>query len=174
MILLWTQYTVTAVQRFKGAQSASWENTVQVLSTLNNYLYSNNRCYFSRTGEFKLRKFRLQIQQRPSTLGAVAQYNYRQFFDSDHYSFWNNDPSIDALYLTDTADFRGYMKYCYHNECDNLSHATPTRLQFLTNTADSVAMTALEMTGLEECIPKILGSKLFKSPFHGRVSHFEK
>ncbi|XP_031548655.1 uncharacterized protein LOC116286319 [Actinia tenebrosa] len=126
------------------------------------YLFDNITKYFRESqyhrGEFKLRNFKLAFQQRPSTLNSVARDNYRYFFDSDHYSFWNNDPPIKALYLTDTLDFRGYMKYCYHNECDNLSHATSDRLHFLTNTADAVAMTALEDTGLVECIPRTFGN----------------
>ncbi|VDI19761.1 Hypothetical predicted protein [Mytilus galloprovincialis] len=40
------------------------------------------------------------------------------FMRSDHGNFWEID--LPAIWLTDSADFRGDMIQCYHQECDNL------------------------------------------------------
>ncbi|XP_046374961.1 uncharacterized protein LOC124148068 [Haliotis rufescens] len=61
---------------------------------------------------------------------------FQDFMRSDHYTFWSN--GIKAIFLTDTANFRGYMEVCYHHSCDNLSRMTDKMLQFLGKTTQAV------------------------------------
>ncbi|KAJ7381127.1 hypothetical protein OS493_004725 [Desmophyllum pertusum] len=68
----------------------------------------------------------------------------RDFFRSDHYRFWNADPSLPVVFLTDSANFRGFMKQCY------ISHVTPEMMTFLGRTTDSVVEVASNMTN-EKC-----------------------
>ncbi|CAD5125517.1 DgyrCDS13723 [Dimorphilus gyrociliatus] len=44
---------------------------------------------------------------------------FADFFRSDHTSFWLRN--LNALFITDTANFRGIMELCYHNTCDNVN-----------------------------------------------------
>ena len=68
------------------------------------------------------------------------------FLRSDHVSFWDKSPSLSAVFLSDTADLRGYMVSCYHENCDSLSHVTPKMLQFLQKTSDTILATANDVT----------------------------
>ena len=81
----------------------------------------------------------------------------RDFFRSDHYRFWNAEPSLPAVFLTDSADFRGYMQQCYHEDCDDVSHVTSKRLEFLGQTAQSLVEVASNMTK-EKCPGKVARS----------------
>jgi len=95
------------------------------------------------------------ISGRPSTWNQFYQNAVYNFFRSDHYRFWNAEPSLPAVFLTDSADFRGYMVQCYHKDCDDMSHVTPKRLEFLGQIADSVVEVASSMTN-EKCHGKII------------------
>ncbi|KAK3702957.1 hypothetical protein QZH41_012403, partial [Actinostola sp. cb2023] len=138
------------------------------------YLIANFTKYFYQgehyTAKFKLRKFRWNLQQRPTELSASAQYNYRHLFKGDHYRFWDNNPIVNAIYLTDTADFRGYMKYCYHNDCDDFSHVTTERLEFMANTANTIYMMAQNMTGRGQCEATLLGN--ISQSYYGTSGEF--
>ncbi|CAD5123680.1 DgyrCDS12004 [Dimorphilus gyrociliatus] len=63
------------------------------------------------------------------------------FLRSDHTSFWTydgnfTDVGLKALFITDTANFRGYMRTCYHFPCDNMERtATEENLKFLRRNA---------------------------------------
>ena len=48
--------------------------------------------------------------------------------------------------LTDTADFRGYMQRCYHEECDNLSLVKEDDLEFLRRSINAVIKTVLDLS----------------------------
>ena len=80
----------------------------------------------------------------------------RDLFRSDHYRFWNAEPSLPAVFLTDSADFRGFMQQCYHRECDDISHVTPEMMTFLGRTTDSVVEVASNMTN-DKCEMKQAG-----------------
>ena len=45
------------------------------------------------------------------------------------------------------ANFRGYMSSCYHNPCDDLSHVTTDRLQFMAKVSDSLYRSLDQFTG---------------------------
>uniref|UniRef100_T1JSU4 Peptidase M28 domain-containing protein n=1 Tax=Tetranychus urticae TaxID=32264 RepID=T1JSU4_TETUR len=58
------------------------------------------------------------------------------FLRSDHVMFWYHNssmhkPTLKAVFLTDTGPFRGYMRKCYHETCDDLNLVTETNLKFL-------------------------------------------
>ncbi|XP_022789247.1 uncharacterized protein LOC111328956 isoform X2 [Stylophora pistillata] len=76
------------------------------------------------------------------------EYWYGDFLRSDHVSFWSYNPSMSAIFLSDTADQRGYMTSCYHQNCDSLSHVTPEMLQFLQKTTDTILAMANDVTKL--------------------------
>ncbi|KAJ7381121.1 hypothetical protein OS493_004719 [Desmophyllum pertusum] len=90
------------------------------------------------------------LRGRPSNWNPNISQYMRDFFRSDHYRFWNADPSLPAVFLTDSANFRGFMKQCYHRECDDISHVTPEMMTFLGRTTDSVVEVASNMTN-EKC-----------------------
>ena len=98
------------------------------------------------------------ISGRPSTWSQIYQNAVRDFFRSDHYRFWNAEPSLPAVFLTDSANFRGYMQQCYHGDCDDMSHVTSKRLEFLGNTAQNLVEVASSMTN-EKCPGKVVIKK---------------
>ena len=89
----------------------------------------------------------LPFYGQPSRLPPLPRDVIGDFLRSDHVSFWNNAPqSLSAVFLSDTADLRGYMVSCYHENCDSLSHVTPKMLQFLQKTSDTILATANDVT----------------------------
>lgn len=67
------------------------------------------------------------------------------FMRSDHGNFWESDlntKGLPAIWLTDSANFRGDMIKCYHHECDNLQvMLTDENINFLGKTADAIVTT---------------------------------
>ena len=70
------------------------------------------------------------------------------FLRSDHVPFWNSVPSLSAIFLSDTADHRGYMTSCYHEDCDSVARVTPKVLQFLQKTSDVILAVVNDATKL--------------------------
>ena len=102
------------------------------------------------------------IPGRPSTWNQVYLNAVFNVFRSDHYHFWNAEPSLPAVFLTDSANFRGYMQQCYHEDCDDISHVTQEMVEFLGQTADSLVEVATNMTN-EKCQLKKTGEvKIFR------------
>ncbi|KAB7506638.1 hypothetical protein Anas_00274 [Armadillidium nasatum] len=110
--------------------------------------------------EFRLEMMPLnELQEsRPNT--SINMENF-DFFRSDHYRFWypsEETPSISlpALLLTDTAPYRGKMKQCYHEYCDNFETIKPN-IKFL---AKVIKATAWALADLAEgsCGPRGLFS----------------
>ena len=100
------------------------------------------------------------ISGRPSTWSQIYQSAVRDFFRSDHYRFWNAEPSLPAVLVTDSTNFRGYMQQCYHEECDDISHVTSEMMTFLGQTADSLVEVATNMTS-EKCQMKRTGKVMW-------------
>ena len=88
------------------------------------------------------------------------QDDLKDFFRSDHYHFWNANPSLPAVFITDTANFRGYMKQCYHQSCDDINRVTPDMIAFLARTTESLVAVASNMTN-EKCETKQAGMVLY-------------
>ena len=97
-----------------------------------------------------------QFNGRPSLWPSQVRQGLGDFFRSDHYRFWNAEPSLPAAFITDSAEFRGYMKQCYHQSCDDMSQVTPDMLTFLARTTDSVVKVSSNMTN-EKCEMKKTG-----------------
>ena len=94
--------------------------------------------------DYRAQLMSIPISGRPSL--SRASQNYEHFFRSDHYSFWNANTSYSALMLTDTADFRGYMKNCYHKYCDDLTNVKEDDLEFLRRSINAVIKTVLDLS----------------------------
>ena len=108
------------------------------------------------TATFKTLAVELPLQGRPSNWPDNIRLGMRDFFRSDHYNFWNADPSLPAVFITDTANFRGYMRQCYHQSCDDINHVTSDMITFLARTTDSIVKVAINMTN-EKCQMKKVG-----------------
>jgi len=93
----------------------------------------------------------LPFRGQPSVLRQLFPnmwYAMSDFLRSDHVAFWNTDPSLSAIFLSDTADHRSYMVSCYHANCDSIAHVTPEMLQFLQKTSDTILATTNDVTKL--------------------------
>jgi hypothetical protein len=82
--------------------------------------------------QFKLRSCRAALNNIPPS-----------FSRSDHWSFWyhshrNYTLPLKAAFLTDLGPFRGKMKECYHQPCDDTSLVTSVNLSFLKATVDAL------------------------------------
>ncbi|XP_052795125.1 uncharacterized protein LOC128228074 [Mya arenaria] len=114
-----------------------------VLDTVMNYNSSAQsqiipqRLYlFEPQPEFEIEKFGIDTQD----VTGDAQIVFNNFFRGDHVNFWLND--IPAIFITDSANFRGQMQQCYHNACDNMANMlTDNNVRFLGKTVDTIAAT---------------------------------
>ncbi|XP_073232071.1 uncharacterized protein [Porites lutea] len=106
---------------------------------------------YTNPGTFKSLAVKISgVEGRPSNWPRQVQFSLQDFFRSDHYRFWDADPSLPTVFLTDTADFRGYMKQCYHQSCDDINHVTPDMITFLARTTESLVGVASNITN-EKC-----------------------
>ena len=94
----------------------------------------------------------LRFHGQPSKLDSYHKYIMDDFLRSDHVPFWNSDPSLSAIFLSDTADHRSYMRSCYHEDCDDVARVTPKMLQFLQKTSDVILAVVNDVTKLS-CPP---------------------
>ncbi|WAQ94917.1 hypothetical protein MAR_007388 [Mya arenaria] len=86
--------------------------------------------------EFEIEKFGIDYQNVSDDTWNL----FNDFFRSDHVNFWKTN--IPAIFITDSANFRGQMQQCYHNACDNLTNIlTDNNVRFLGKTADTIAAT---------------------------------
>ena len=93
-----------------------------------------------------MRWVKLRFQGQVSKLPRKISYALGDFLRSDHVSFWNNPISLSAIFLSDTAELRGYMTSCYHEDCDGPSRVTPQMLQFLQKTSDVILAVTNDVT----------------------------
>lgn len=85
----------------------------------------------------------------------------RNFLRSDHVALWFYN--IPAIFISDSANFRGDMIQCYHHACDNLTTMlTDDNIRFLGKTADAITSTlnTLSETGSVSEAPKKCGVSL--------------
>ena len=97
------------------------------------------------------------VSGRPSSWPSLIRTKLANFFRSDHYRFWDANPSLPAVFLTDSADFRGYMVQCYQKDCDDMSQVTPEMMKFLGRTSANMAELATSLTN-EACQMKKTGT----------------
>jgi hypothetical protein len=97
-------------------------------------------------GAFKALPIPLPFDGKPKDQDRFAQQAMQHFLRSDHAQFWNSNNSWPAVFLTDTADFRGYMRNCYHQQCDNMDRVTPEMITFMGKTAGALVRAAQSLT----------------------------
>lgn len=96
---------------------------------------------------------------------------------SDHVNFWayngrSTTNGLKAVFLTDSGEYRGYMKNCYHKSCDDMRHVTPERLQFLAITTHTLKTLLLEVSAENKhCYREIHIEYLTESSASGMDSH---
>ncbi|XP_025100943.1 uncharacterized protein LOC112568086 [Pomacea canaliculata] len=93
----------------------------------------------------------------PTPEGILKHPDFSDFFRSDHSSFWTE--GYRAVFLTDTANFRGYMRQCYHYQCDNLTYVTDTNIGFIAKTARTLISVVDSMAPAVEAVRAVEGSK---------------
>ena len=108
------------------------------------------------------------LSGRPKTWNKNIWTAYKNYFRSDHYRFWNADPSLPAVLVTDSSNYRGYMQQCYHENCDDISHVTSEMMTFLGQTADSLVEVATNMTN-EKCQMKKTGKVMWSFSLSRRL-----
>lgn len=91
--------------------------------------------------EPKLYAFDPSIPRDPLLLSTVR---YRAFFNSDQASFWTHRSTdyseyLSAVLITDMGAWRGNMRACYHEFCDDKRLLTPENLDFMKKITDATA-----------------------------------
>ncbi|KAH3741705.1 uncharacterized protein YfbL-like [Dreissena polymorpha] len=88
---------------------------------------------------FELEVFPLPISSLTQLMEPYLTF-YQPFLRSDHRNLWLDN--IPAIFLTDSADYRGAMQVCYHSQCDNVeTMLTEDNLMFLSKTTDAIYQT---------------------------------
>ena len=71
----------------------------------------------------------LPVSGKPDSWPAQLAPALGDFSRSDHWNFWKAD--MISLFNTDTANFRGVMRRCYHEMCDHPSQFSYESYGFL-------------------------------------------
>ncbi|XP_028407465.1 uncharacterized protein LOC114530078 [Dendronephthya gigantea] len=100
--------------------------------------------YYSKDSNYRAQLLPIPIKGRPS-LSPTHDY-FIELYRSDHYSFWDTKASYSAVMLGDTANFRGYMRHCYHKICDDFSQVKDDDLEFLRRSINAVIKTVLDLS----------------------------
>ncbi|XP_067649283.1 uncharacterized protein YfbL-like isoform X2 [Haliotis asinina] len=90
------------------------------------------------------------------TLTSMEANIYTDAVRSDHGQFWKK--GIKAIFLTDTANFRGYMRACYHQQCDDMSRVTDNMILSVVKTARALIATGNKMAPALPVSPGPTGS----------------
>ncbi|XP_032223164.1 uncharacterized protein LOC5521891 isoform X2 [Nematostella vectensis] len=101
---------------------------------------------YKKDDDFRIEDVLLPFTGQTSKLPSLQRYAMEAFFRSDHRQFWDSEPSWPAVFLTDSADYRGFMTVCYHELCDDISHVTPEMITSLGKTADALVGAATLLT----------------------------
>jgi len=153
-----TGTSIAAFPRCSLANGERFENSVFLLLCSEECIHLNQHFLFS-TETLKAIELAIpdRLGGRPSSWSQVFRSQLKDFFRSDHYYFWDADPSLPAVFLTDSANFRGYMQQCYHKGCDDMSQVTPEMMTFLGRTSANMAELATNMTNVKACQMKKTG-----------------
>jgi len=106
---------------------------------------------FNTTEKYRQLSLAIPYSGNPLFWNPLLQLLFRDLFRSDHYSFWIHNSSytqtgLKAVFITDTAEFRGEMKGCYHNPCDDLSKLTDDKMEFLRVASESILRSLVSMS----------------------------
>ncbi|XP_066298536.1 uncharacterized protein YfbL-like [Branchiostoma lanceolatum] len=83
------------------------------------------------------------VTGKPADIETTTYYEF--LGRSDCVSFWVREPYFRCVFVTDTANYRGTMRQCYHNPCDNVTSITDEKLTFLAKVTDSVLQTTMKL-----------------------------
>lgn len=87
--------------------------------------------------QFEIESFPLPISDLDVLNKQAALSN---FMRSDHVALWYYN--VPAIFISDSANFRGDMVKCYHHACDNVTNLlTDENIKFLGKTADAITTT---------------------------------
>ncbi|XP_077500979.1 uncharacterized protein LOC144111498 [Amblyomma americanum] len=109
---------------------------------------SFSRAWHQQSGpHFGLHSLAIPLGPQPLAANLAKHLN---FLRSDHVMFWYHShpvykDSLSAILLTDTGPFRGTMRECYHNVCDDATALTDVNLQFVQKTTDSLISTIVDL-----------------------------
>lgn len=110
--------------------------------------------------QFEIESFPLPLADPDALNNQAALGN---FMRSDHVSLWYHN--IPAIFISDSANFRGEMVQCYHHECDNLQNLlSDSNINFLGKTADAIVSTLKtlsETSGPTSNSPGKLGANIY-------------
>ncbi|XP_074596762.1 uncharacterized protein LOC141851862 [Brevipalpus obovatus] len=93
----------------------------------------------------------IEIPSLPSEMPNVETLSdHVNFLRGDHVMFWYHNssihkPTLKAIFFTDTGPFRGFMRSCYHESCDDLSILTEKNLKFLKLQVEVLTDTVLDI-----------------------------
>ncbi|XP_041354366.1 uncharacterized protein LOC121372158 [Gigantopelta aegis] len=93
-------------------------------------------------GQYEVEKFMLSML-KGNIISPDDISRYEHFMRSDHAIFWQ--AGIPAIFITDTANFRGYMQNCYHKRCDTMEKVTDSMIEFAAKTSRALAATVNQM-----------------------------
>lgn len=125
-------------------------------------------CPLDLKNKTSVRWVKLPFQGQVSKLPRPMFYALDDFLRSDHVPFWNNSISLSAIFLSDTAELRGYMKSCYHEDCDGPSKVTPQMLQFLQKTSDVILAVTNDVTKMSCPSNSVIYSKNWSTTTSGK------
>ncbi|XP_037503967.1 uncharacterized protein LOC119378941 isoform X3 [Rhipicephalus sanguineus] len=96
---------------------------------------------------FRLHSLAIPLGPQPMAASLAKHIN---FLRSDHVMFWYHShpvyrESLSAILLTDTGPFRGTMRECYHEVCDDITALNDLNLHFLQKTTNSLVATIVDL-----------------------------
>ncbi|XP_067053665.1 uncharacterized protein [Acropora muricata] len=139
-------YNELKADEFRGDFLTVVGRQVDDRALMNLFAYHYSQTESDLKNKTSMRWVKLPFQGQVSKLPRKISYALDDFLRSDHVSFWNNPISLSAIFLSDTAELRGYMTSCYHEDCDGPSRVTPQMLQFLQKTSDVILAVTNDVT----------------------------
>jgi len=139
-------YNELKADQFRGDFLTVVGRQVDDRALMNLFVYHYSQTESDLKNKTSLRWVKLPFQGQVSKLPQPIFYALDDFLRSDHVPFWNHSISLSAVFLSDTAELRGYMTSCYHEDCDGPSKVTPQMLQFLQKTSDVILALTNDVT----------------------------
>ncbi|KAK2568299.1 hypothetical protein P5673_007308 [Acropora cervicornis] len=139
-------YNELKADQFRGDFLTVVGRQVDDRALMNLFVYHYSQTESDLKNKTSLRWVKLPFQGQVLKLTQPIFYALDDFLRSDHVPFWNHSISLSAVFLSDTAELRGYMTSCYHEDCDGPSKVTPQMLQFLQKTSDVILALTNDVT----------------------------
>ncbi|CAN7991169.1 unnamed protein product [Ixodes hexagonus] len=96
---------------------------------------------------YRLHSLSIPLGAQAITASLATHLN---FLRSDHVMFWYHShpsykDSLSAILLTDTGPFRGTMRNCYHETCDDVRGLTDLNLHFVQKTTNALVALIMDL-----------------------------